>query len=161
MRYDMDLKAKNAEKKTRPTADTVTTGMEICGGYTELFRQMFNTTDLRGTTPIMYQGQYIGGKTKKGTKKQDEPKREHAWSAFALSDDDEPTMKVIDPCWAAGSHPDATAGQFPTNNNAAVAAEPSIYPLYFTMSKYTFQVHNPHCRSTVARRTCFLALILL
>ena len=39
VRYDLDSKAKNAEgveNKTRPTADTVMTGMEICGGYSEL-----------------------------------------------------------------------------------------------------------------------------
>ena len=42
IRYDLDMKAKNAEgveKKTRPTADTVMAGMEICGGYSELFCQ--------------------------------------------------------------------------------------------------------------------------
>ena len=137
IRYDMDLKAKNAEgveRKTRPTADTVMTGMEICGGYSELFRQMFDATDLLGQTKAMY----IGGKTKRGTWKQDEPKRGHAWSVFPTSDGEEPVMKLIDPCWGAGSDPDATSGQSQVSNNSAAPAGPSINPLYFTMSNEDF-----------------------
>ena len=68
IRYDLDLRAKNAEgveKKTKPTADTVMAGTEICEGYIELFCQMFNSTDLLGKTKVMY----IAGKTKKGTLK--------------------------------------------------------------------------------------------
>ena len=96
IRYDLDLRAKNAEgveKKTRPTADTVMSGMEICGGYSELFCQMFNSTDLLGKTKAMY----VGGKTKKGTWKQEEPRRGHAWSVFPTSDGEVTVMKLIDP----------------------------------------------------------------
>ncbi len=139
IRYDMNLGAKNAEgveKKTRPTADTVMTGMEICGGYSELFRQMFDTTDLLGKTKAMY----IGGKTKRGAWKQDEPKRGHAWSVFPTSDGEDPVMKLIDPCWGAGSDPDATSGQSQVSNNNNMAAPfgPSINPLYSTMSNEDF-----------------------
>ena len=148
VRYDHDLYNKIVDKmapvtKIRPTADAVASGQEVCGGYAELFRQMFNATHSKPQDAI-YIAPYIGGKVKFRTEKQVPPDMGHAWSAFPTNNSDDPHMKIIDPCWGAGTSPEATAGQTENSNSnsnskQAAASSAEIWSVFFTMSNEDFR----------------------